>query len=165
MRQSKTLKLTQITMLLAMGIVLHFLEPEVPVPVGRFRVGLANIIGIIVLQLFSEKEMLSVNVLRVILATLLSGQFLGSTFWISMTGVLLSTLVVILTNKLLHPSLIMLSILGAIFHTLGQLMVVSFYYQSMSVMLMAPYLLLLSIAAGYGTGFIANQALKYVKVK
>ncbi len=155
-------KLTQITMLLAMGIILHYLEPDIPLAGARFRVGLANIMGIVVLKLYTGKDMLAVNTLRVILASLLKGYIFGSTFWISLAGVWISTIMTILADKSLKPSLIMLSIIGAFFHTLGQLVVVSYYYQTASVFLMLPYLLALSLPAGYGIGFIAQNVLKHL---
>ena len=162
MEKKSTLKLTQITMLLAMGIILHYLEPDILITGARFRIGFANIMGIIVLKLYCGKDMLSVNVLRVILASLMRGYIFGSTFWISLIGVLLSTIVTIIVNRYLKPSIIMLSIVGAFFHTLGQIMVVTFYYQTLSVLFLLPYLLFLSLPAGYGTGFIAKHVLGHL---
>ena len=80
MEKKSTLKLTQITMLLAMGIILHYLEPDILITGARFRIGFANIMGIVVLKLYCGKDMLSVNVLRVILASLMRGYIFGSTF-------------------------------------------------------------------------------------
>ena len=162
MEKKSTLKLTQITMLLAMGIILHYLEPDILITGARFRIGFANIMGIMVLVLYGGKDMLSVNILRVVLASLMKGYIFGSTFWISLVGVLLSTIVTIIIHHYLKSSIIMLSMVGAFFHTLGQIFVVTFYYQTLSVFFLLPYLLLLSLPAGYGTGFIAKHVLGHL---
>ena len=60
---SKTKKMTTITMLIAISILFHMIESmiPIPVPIPGFKLGLANIVGLIALYLFDEKVMLEVN--------------------------------------------------------------------------------------------------------
>ena len=97
--RSKTRRLTLLTMLLAMSILLHMMEPSLPIPVPGVKLGLANILGLITFFMFSYKEMFNVNLMRVLIASLLRGIIFGTGFWLSMAGVLLSTTMVILLRK------------------------------------------------------------------
>ena len=98
---SRTQRMTTITMLTAVSILFHMIESmiPVPVPVPGFKLGLANIVGLIAYYLFDARVMLSVNIMRVVLASLLRGMLFGTGFWLSMCGVLLSTLACILARK------------------------------------------------------------------
>ena len=62
-----------VTMLVAISILFHLIESmiPIPVPIPGFKLGLANIVGLIALYLYDEKIMLSVNLMRVLLASLL----------------------------------------------------------------------------------------------
>ena len=66
---NKTKKLTYVTMLIALAIVINVAEnaflPELPLGI---RFGLANIIALIAINLFSYKEMTTINIMRVVLA-------------------------------------------------------------------------------------------------
>ena len=78
--------MTTITMLTAVSILFHMIESmiPVPVPVPGFKLGLANIVGLIAYYLFDARVMLSVNIMRVVLASLLRGMLFGTGFWLSM---------------------------------------------------------------------------------
>ena len=64
---SRTQRMTTITMLTAVSILFHMIESmiPVPVPVPGFKLGLANIVGLIAYYLFDARVMLSVNIMRV----------------------------------------------------------------------------------------------------
>ena len=57
-KYSPTRRLTLITMLLAMSILMHMLEPSLPIPIPGVKLGLANILGLITLILFDAKSMI-----------------------------------------------------------------------------------------------------------
>ena len=92
---SRTQRMTTITMLTAVSILFHMIESmiPVPVPVPGFKLGLANIVGLIAYYLFDARVMLSVNIMRVVLASLLRGMLFGTGFWLSMCGVLMLSLI------------------------------------------------------------------------
>ena len=79
---SRTQRMTTITMLTAVSILFHMIESmiPVPVPVPGFKLGLANIVGLIAYYLFDARVMLSVNIMRVVLASLLRGMLFGTGF-------------------------------------------------------------------------------------
>lgn len=160
-----TKRFTILALLCAMAITLNLMETfYIPPMFGIFRIGLANIIALIAMHFFGVKEMLEVNAMRVVIGNLLSGRFLGSTFWISFGGVILSSLILILMYKM-KSSLLFTSIMSSIAHSVGQVFVVMFFYQTALIITVLPYFLLLSIPTGLLTGWVSQTALKRLKVQ
>ena len=150
-------------MLSALSIVINLFESWFIPPVQfGIRFGLANIISLITIELFGIKELLIVNIMRILIGSLLRGIIFGSPFWISFGGILLSTIIIIILHKL-KTSLLFTSIMSAIFHSLGQVLIVSFIYRQSNVMMILPILLISSILTGCLTGFIAKECLKRLK--
>lgn len=162
-RYTKTKRLMTITMLLTMSILLQLLEPGLPLPVPGVKLGLANIMGLITLFLFTPKDMLSVNLLRVLLASLLRGTLFGTAFWLSLSGVCLSTVMVILLKKYTPMSIIGLSVASSVFHCLGQILAVSVIWDSIFMITYLPVMWLLSVPTGVLTGTISKQVLIRMK--
>ncbi len=166
MAKNKVNKLTLLTMLAAMAIAINLFESIyiVPfIPMFGIRFGLANIIALITMELFGTKEMIQVNILRVLIGNLLRGTIFGTTFWISAAGVALSSLVIILCKKVLKLPVVSTSLLSAIAHSSGQVLLVSFIYNQTSMLFIIPTLLLTSIPTGILTGLIASNAYPRLK--
>lgn len=159
----KTKRFTYLALFSAMAITLNMLETAILTPfLGILRVGLANIIALMTIEILGVKEMIIVNLMRVLIGSLLSGMFLGTSFWISAGGVLLSSLTLYLCNKA-KSSLLFTSVMSSIAHSAGQVIIVIFLYKQLMVASILPYFLLFSIPAGFLTGSIAKLALKRVK--
>ena len=163
MRIDKTRHFTYLALLSAMAITLNILETAMIPPLfGVFRIGLANIIALVTLKILGVKDMVIVNIMRVMIGNLLTGRIFGSTFWISCGGVLISTLILIVMEKF-HSSLMFTSVMSAIGHSTGQVLVVMLFYMQPLIATILPYFLALSIPTGLGTGFIAKIAVERVK--
>lgn len=163
MRIDQTRRFTYLALLSAMAITLNLLETAMIPPLfGVFRVGLANIIALVTLRVLGVKEMIIVNIMRVVIGNLLSGRIFGSSFWISFGGVLISTLILILMDKL-HSSLMFSSIISAIGHSTGQVFVVMLFYMQPLIATILPYFLALSIPTGLLTGFVAKIVVDRIK--
>lgn len=156
-------RFTYLALLSAMAITLNLVETAMIPPLfGVFRIGLANIISLVTINVLGLKEMIIVNLMRVIIGNLLSGRILGSTFWISLGGVTLSTIILIIMTKL-KTSLMFSSVMSSIAHSVGQVLVVSFFYMTGYIAVILPYFLLLSIPTGLFTGFIAKVTSERIK--
>lgn len=166
MRNKETKKLVYVTMLSAMAIAINLFESAYLafLPFG-IRFGLANIIALIAIELFGIKEMILINFMRVVLGSLLRGTIFGSTFWISAGGVFLSTICLILMRKVLRFPIYSTSMISAIGHSVGQVLVVMNIYQQVGMLAVIPMLLISSIPTGILTGMIASGTLKRLKVK
>ena len=160
---NKNRRLTYLALLSAMAIALNLMETAMILPLfGVFRVGLANIIALITWKILGVREMISVNLMRVLIGSLLSGTFLGSTFWISLGGVCLSILALLLGN-MLKSSVIFTSIMSSIAHSCGQVLVVMNFYKQAMMLTTLPYFILLSVPVGILTGYVASVAIARVK--
>lgn len=164
MKTNSTKRFVYITLLSAMAITINILESTLipPLPFG-IRFGLANIIALITIEILGVKEMIIVNIMRVVIGNLLRGMIFGTTFWIAFGGVVLSSIVLILCKKM-NSSLLFTSTLSSIGHTVGQVFVVMFIYQQASMIAIVPYLLIAAIPTGILTGIVAKEALKRVKI-
>ncbi|WP_238928364.1 Gx transporter family protein [Bulleidia sp. zg-1006] len=162
-RPNQTRHFTVLALLVAMAITVNLLETAMIPPIaGVFRIGLANIIALVAMKILGIKEMLIVNTMRVFIGTLMSGTFLGSNFWISFGGVLSSSIILIVCDYM-QSSLLFTSVLSAIAHSVGQVMIVMFFYDQRLILVILPYFLLLSIPTGLLTGYISKLAIQRVK--
>lgn len=160
---NNTKRFTYLALLSAMAITLNLVETAMIPPLfGVFRIGLANIISLVTIQVLGVKEMIVVNLMRVLIGNLLSGRIFGSTFWISLGGVTLSTIVLIIFTKM-KSSLLFTSVMSSIAHSVGQVLIVSLFYMTGYIAVILPYFLLLSIPTGLFTGFIAKVTSERIK--
>lgn len=164
MKMSETKRFVYVTMLCAMAISLNLFESIYIGNIFPFgiRIGLANIIALITIEMFGIKEMLVVNVMRVFIGNLIRGLIFGSTFWIALGGVVLSSIALIITHKL-KSSLIFSSVVCSVMHSLGQVLVVIMFYNQPRMIAIRPYLLLGSIPMGVITGIVSKNALRLMK--
>lgn len=159
---NKTKHFSYLALLCAMAITLNILESTLIGSIAyNLRVGLANIIALITMHVLGVKDTIIVNTMRVVIGNLLRGLIFGSTFWISLGGVTLSTIILIIC-KLTKSSVLFTSILSSIAHSTGQVFVVMFIYRQAGMLVTLPYLLVFSIPVGIFTGIIAKQALSRV---
>ncbi len=164
MGNKKVQRITRLSMLLAVGIILHFAEGMIELPaIPGVRLGFANIVGLIVLYIFGGKEMVMINLFRVFFASLLNGRLFSIGFWLSLTGVMLSTFMCLLFKKFTKMSIFGISVVSATFHGIGQILAVMFLYKQFAMVYYLPILTLAAIPTGLFTALIAYQVLKRVK--
>jgi len=163
---SRIRKLVFLAIFVALASTLHAVEmffPN-PFPVPGAKLGLANIVTLTVLVFYSLKEGMAVAILRVLMGSLLSGAFLGVAFFLSLSGALVSTLIMFLFLKYTRGfSIIGISIIGAITHNITQLIVVSMLICTFSVFYYLPFLLLFAIPTGLSTGLLAKMIIKRLR--
>ena len=164
---NQTKRLTHITMLIAISILFHLIESMIPIPImiPGFKLGLANIVGLIALYSYDAKIMLGVNIMRVWMASLLRGMLFAPGFWLSFSGVLLSSIAAILARKYSPMSIYGVSCASSACHVIGQVCAVSILYHQFLMSALLPILLLLSIPTGLFTGMLAMQVLKRIQTE
>ncbi len=156
-------KLTTLALFTTLALIIFTVEHALPplVPIPGIKPGLANIITLVVLQLYPPKDAFLVLTTRILLATLLFGQAMSLLY--SLAGGFCCFVVMILFNRLLQKQFLFLtSILGAVFHNLGQLLVAYLLTSVPGVLVYLPFLLLSGILTGLFTGFCAQFTLKYL---
>ncbi len=166
MGHKKTRKIVYLALLSALAIGLHTIDHylSMPLPFG-VKLGIANIIALITIQIYGVKEMFIINAFRVIISGLITGSFMNYVFFMSCGGVLLSSIVLTLLVRYTKLPMISLSIFSAMFHNIGQIIVISFVLSSKAIV---PYLFVLfaaSIPTGIFNGLVAIEVLKRIKTK
>lgn len=157
-------KFTRLSMLLALSVALNIIETSLPLLNGYIpglRLGLANIVTLFILYQFCLKDALYIGILRVFLVGILRTGIFSTTFFFSLTGVLLSILFMYLAKKFLNLSIIGVSIIGSIAHSTGQVLASIFILQMSSMFYYLPWLLLFSIPTGILVGILCKQLVKF----
>ncbi len=164
---NKTRKMTNVTMLVAISILFHLIESMIPIPlpIPGFKLGLANIVGLIALYMYDAKIMLGVNLMRVVLASLMRGILFAPGFWLSLSGVLLSSCAAIIAKRYSSMTHYGVSCASSAFHVIGQVIAVTILYNQFLMGTLLPILLLLSIPTGIFTGYLAGQVLKRIALE
>lgn len=157
-------KFTRLTMLLSLSVVLNIIESFIPLfsSIPGLKLGLANIIILIVLYLYSFKDALYVSLLRIILVGILRTGLFSTTFFFSLGGALLSLCMMFLAKKT-KLSIIGVSIVGSIFHSIGQVIVAIILIKNTYIIYYIPWLLLFSIPTGILVGIVSKIVLNNLK--
>jgi heptaprenyl diphosphate synthase len=159
-----TKKIVYLSLLSAIAIVLHTIEAALPLPFPLgVKLGFANIISLVVIEMYGIEEMFIVNIFRVIISGLITGNIMSYPFFMSCGGVTLSSLVLAFISHIDLP-IISKSIISAVFHNIGQLLVLSYTVSTLAIM---PYLFIMlvsSIPTGILTGLCTIEILKRLKI-
>ncbi|MDW7671495.1 MAG: Gx transporter family protein [Bacillota bacterium] len=164
---NSTKKMVYFGILTSLGLALHILEGFIPNPfigiVPGAKIGLANIIGLMTLVLFGLKFALSVNLMRVLMAGLLTGAVTSMLY--GLAGALLSTILMWLALTFLQRwlSLVGVSVLGALGHNVAQLGIASLMIQNIRIFVYLPFMMFASIFTGIFIGLTAYFVLQKVK--
>lgn len=160
----KTKDITTISALTAMSVVIGILESLIT-PVGDIlpglKLGLANVIIVFALYKYNFSKALMISIIRVFIVALLRSGF-GFNFFFSLGGALLSIIVMALAKKT-HLSLIGVSILGSISHSIGQVLIGMLILKNSNIIYYLPYLTLFSIPTGIIIGVIAKKLINSTK--
>jgi heptaprenyl diphosphate synthase len=155
-------KLLITALLVSFALILSFVETFVPVlSIPGAKLGLANIATLLALYMYDFKTSIIVVLLRIMLAAFMFTHFTALIY--SLSGGIISLAAMYLTMKLANDklSIIGVSIIGAIFHNIAQLAVAVFVLNTIHILLLAPYLMLLGIVTGIFTGISSKYLLKY----
>ena len=150
-------------LLLTLALILSYVESLIPVFVAipGVKLGLANLVVLICLYAYPAKYALFLSIVRVIVAGLLFGNMFAILY--SLAGALLIFSVMFLGKKLFKLGILGVSILGGVFHNIGQLLVAILVVSNYRIGYLFPYLLLSGILMGAFIGFISNMIVPYLK--
>lgn len=157
----------RIALLSAFALGIHGIESFIPTPIPWLRLGFANIITLATLVLYGMYPAIMVTLIRIVLGSLFSGTFLGPAFMLSLGGGMASTLamgIVFLTMPRLF-SAVGLSIIGALFHNISQLIIAYFFFVQRieAILLITPLIMLFGTLTGTFNGFVSEMLIKNLK--
>lgn len=124
MKTGNTAKdVTLIGVMTALALIFSYIEVLIPFNFGipGVKLGLANLVIVVALYLLPIKYAFLLDIMKILSASFLFGN--GSTLIYSLAGGLLSFAAMVLVKKTDKLSIIGVSILGGVFHNVGQLIV------------------------------------------
>lgn len=156
-------KLTALALYTTLSLAIYAVESAIPplIPLPGIKLGLANIITLILLQRYTAKDAFMVLIARMLLSALLFGQVLSLLY--SLVGGILSFAVMYPANRLLQKRLPFLTgALGGLFHNIGQILAAFAITATAGVFAYLPYLAISGILTGLFTGLCAHFAGRYL---
>lgn len=148
--------------LVAIAVVISIIEGLIPsIGIPGVKLGLANIVILVCLYELGVLDAIIVNILRVFLAGVLRGNIFSMGFVMSLTGAAFSLIVIIVLYKLVKGlSIIGISVVGAIFHVTGQILIAMIYLDTAYIWYYLPVISLSAIITGILTGIGARLIIK-----
>jgi len=149
----KTRDITVIGIMTAISVVISIIP--------GLKLGLSNIVIIYVLYKYGFKTSIMVSLIRVLIVALLRTGF-GINFFFSLSGALFSIIAMVLVKKT-KLSIIGVSIVGSIFHSIGQVLVGILVLNNYNITYYLPYLLIFSIPTGIIVGIVSKKLIDNTK--
>lgn len=144
----------------AAAAILGYVESLLPLFAGipGMKLGLPNLIIVILLYTDGGKEALAVSVARILLIGFLFGNLYSILF--SLAGGLCSLTGMWLLKKLPGFSVFGVSVAGGVLHNAAQLCTAAFVIKNSQIFYYLPVLLTAGIITGFLIGFFSNEVLK-----
>ena len=157
--------LTRMALLTAVAVVLGYIEHLIPMPGGipGIKLGLANTVLLYAIYLLDSRSAWLLMILKVGLSGLMYGGVSAMMF--SLGGGLCSLVMMLLIKKLggSGVSIIGVSVVGAVFHNVGQTAVAAFMVNTAALMGYVPFLLVAAVVTGVLTGIAGKYAIQGLK--
>ena len=147
----------------ALALILSYVETLIPINFGipGAKLGLANLIIVIVLYKTDWKEALLLSVTRIVLVGFLFGNMFSILY--SLAGGILSLAVQAVLKKQGSFSVAGVSIAGGVSHNIGQLIVAMIVVETYQVGYYLPVLLIAGVLTGLLIGVISGEVLKRIR--
>lgn len=147
----------------ALALIFSYIETLIPIQFGvpGIKLGLANLIIVIVLYRTGWREALLLSVVRVVLAGFIFGNLFSIVY--SLAGGILSLAVMALLKKTDRFSVIGISIAGGVCHNIGQLIIAMVVVETYQVGYYLPVLLIAGVITGAVIGAVAGEVLKRIR--
>lgn len=159
-----TKRIAKLSMLLSISVVLGLIESFIPIMGGivpGIKLGLANIVIVFAIYELSFKDAIYISVLRVLLIGILRTGLFSISFFFSLAGALLSIIFMYLTKEYTKMSIVGVSVVGSISHSVAQIIVACIFLSNINIVYYLPILLISSIVTGVIVGSISSKLVEY----
>ena len=151
-------KIAILSIFVSCALSVNYLESFVALPIPCVRLGMSNIFSLTALLLFGVNEAIFVICARLLFIYIFTGNVLAISC--SIVGSISSLLAEqILYSYIKINSPILISLLGAFFFNIGQLIVVYILINSSKVFCVAPLIFIIGIPTGAIVGFFTSKLL------
>ena len=150
-------------MFVALAMILSYIESLIPIPfaVPGMKIGLANLVVIVALYVMDEKAAISISLIRVILVSFTFANLSAMIF--SLAGALCSIICMLLLKRTGNYSVNGVSIVVAVSHNVGQLMVAMAVVNTVQVISYLPILIIFGVTSGFLMGMLAIMVINRIK--
>ena len=144
----------------SLALILSYVELLIPINFGipGMKLGLANLLVVILLYKGCPRDALLLSVIRILLSGLIFGNMFS--LFYSLGGGLLSLAVMVFLKKTGQFTVAGISIGGGASHNVGQLLVAMFVVQTYQVGYYLPVLLIAGVITGAVIGILSAEVLK-----
>lgn len=153
----KTKKLTALSLLTAVALILFVVEAQLPapVPIPGVKIGLANIVTVFAVFVIGSQEGAAVLACRIFLGAVFAGNF--STIVYSAAGGACAIFVTVMLKRVLNAKQLWVAgSLGAIAHSVGQMAAAVAVTGTPGLLIYLPLMMAVSIVTGCFTGLCAQ---------
>lgn len=159
MYKSRARRIAYLGIMTALALVFSYVESLFPLPIVGVKLGLANLVTLFILYRGRAREAILVTAVRITVTALLFGSLLSLLY--SLMGAVASLSVTLLLKKTKLFSTVGVSVSGAVFHNLGQL-VAAILILGENLILYLPILILSGVAMGVVIGVLATLLLRKI---
>jgi heptaprenyl diphosphate synthase len=168
-KKNDTKRLTALSLLIAVAMILSYIEAQIPISVAvpGVKIGLSNIATVFALYTLGAPAAVAVSVVRVILSSLLFGNFAMMIY--SLSGAALALVFMILTKRSRVFSVIGVSVTGGVMHNAGQVIAAAVMMENAGIAAYVIPLIISGTLAGVAVGVISallvGRLEGYLKIK
>lgn len=150
-------KTAYMALFLALALVCSYVESLVPIPIGipGVKLGLTNIVIVLMLYTVGAKEAFGVSMMRILLAGFFFGNFFSICY--SLAGGILSFLVMAGLKKWDKLHVVTVSIAGGLSHNIGQILVAAAMVSNFYILYYIPVLMLAGAVTGLVIGLLSKE--------
>lgn len=155
-------KISRLAMLISLSVVIGIIESYIPIfnnIIPGLKLGLANVIIILVLHFYGFKDAFLVSIVRVILVGLIKTGLFTIPFFFSLSGAVLSIIIMAILKKTKIFSIVGLSVIGSLSHSIAQI-ITGMILINENMLYYLPYLLIFSVITGVVVGIISKKLIK-----
>lgn len=159
-RKTSAQKVAMYGVLIALAMILSYVETLIPISLGipGVKLGLANLVVLVALYSLSPADAFVISIIRILLVGFTFGNM--SAMMYSFSGGLISFIMMVLCKRSHLFTEIGVSIVGGVFHNVGQLLIAAFIVESGAVFFYFPTLLLSGTVTGALIGLLGGMAVK-----
>ena len=164
---TENFRLIHLAFFTALAISIYVLENLLPRPFPFMKIGLSNVVVLILLIKWNFRSAFVVAVAKTFMGGFFSGTILGPTTLFSFGGSLVALIImlVFIRSKIAF-SVIGISIAGAVAHNVTQLLIVRMILiKENSIFYLTPLMILMGIVTGVITGYLAKMFMDRFKKK
>ena len=149
---------------LALTLIFGYIETLIPVNFGvpGIKLGLANLMLVIVIYKWNLKSGILLGISKVLLSNALFGNLSSMLF--GLAGMFCSILLMGILKHRKRFGVVVISMIGGIAHNIGQIFMAALVLRTISIISYMPVLMIAGMITGICIGVLANSIIKRIKL-